>query len=76
MTLGEFCRHLIANGCEYKPIEGINTTGSAIRAINPTCSRKQILQVYYGGELSDTTIMEACDQLMIKYPPHLSEFME
>jgi hypothetical protein len=73
MTLADFQRHLTKHNCSHTPNEGGNLTGIGIRIKNDTNQRVYHLQLYRGGEVSDTTIMLACAQLMIPLPPHLKQ---
>lgn len=76
MTIANFQRYLTSIGCEYEPLSGTNITGTALKISNPHNQRKHFLTVHKGGELSETTIIQTCDKLLIKYPPHLSHLIE
>lgn len=60
MSLADFIMHLTKHGCEVTPLEGGNLTGMAIRVYNPHNKKSCILQLYNGGEVSNTTIKETC----------------
>ncbi len=72
MTIADFQRHLTNQNCAYEPVTGVNVTGFALKITNKQNQRRYFLSIYQGGELSDKTIITACDALLIKYPPHLS----
>jgi len=72
MTIADFQRHLTHHNCTCKPIEGGNLTGIGLILTNPALKRSYCLQLYKGGEVSETTIIQACDSLGIPYPNQLT----
>lgn len=72
MTIADFQRHLTNQACSYEPLTGLNITGFALKITNSKSGRKYFLNVYRDAELSDKTVVVACDALLIKYPPYLS----
>jgi hypothetical protein len=76
MTLADFQRHLTKYNCSHTPNEGGNLTGIGIRVKNNTNNQVFHLQLYRGGEVSDSTILLCCDRLGVPYPPHLDELMD
>lgn len=69
IPLADFLRHLTKQGCEYKPLEGVNITGNAIEITNPKNNKFYILTIYKGGQISETTVNEICTmRLFIQTP--------
>lgn len=60
MSIADFMRHLKKHGCEVKPFEGGNLTGTALEIYNPAKKIYYILTIYKGGMISETTIKEVC----------------
>lgn len=71
MTIADFQRHLTNQNCSYKPLVGLNITGFALVIQHNSNQRKHYFQTYNGADPSDTSIKQACDQLLISYPTHL-----
>jgi len=60
IPLADFLKHLLENGCEYKPLEGPNITGNAIEITNPKNGKYYILNIHRDGMVSETTVKEIC----------------
>ena len=75
MTLADFLKYITTQNCTHKPLEGANLSGVGVKLINLGNNRFYFLQIYHGGELTDKTIIAACDKLIIPYPPHLRFLM-
>lgn len=72
MQLSAFITFLINRGCECKPKEGGNLTGSCIivtrKVPNSNISRRAYLEIYPNGMVSRTTIKTVCYLLLLDSP--------
>jgi hypothetical protein len=71
-SIADFLKHTTSQGCINTPLEGGNLTGIAIQIYNPKNGKNHFLQIYKGGEISKTTIVEICSvRLFIDLPKQI-----